>query len=48
MINGSAFRTFTDELVQYLAGLNVGVYYAEPLPSAADERLHAILSRFMK
>ncbi len=48
MINGSAFRTFTDEVGQYLAGLNVVVYYAEPLPSAADERLRAIVARFMK
>lgn len=48
MNNGSAFRTFTDEAGQYLAGLKVVIYYAEPLPSATDERLHGIVARFMK
>ena len=47
MNNGSAFRAFTDEVGQYLAGLKVVDYYAQPLPSAVDERLHEIVVRFM-
>ena len=47
MNNGSAFRAFTDEAGQFLAGLKVVDYYAEPLPSAVDERIHAIVARFM-
>lgn len=48
MKNGNAFRTFTDECRQYLSGLKVVVYYAEPLPSSTDERLHAIVTRFLR
>jgi hypothetical protein len=48
MNNGSAFRAFTDEVGQYLAGLKVVDYYAQPLPSAVDERLHGMVARFMQ
>lgn len=48
MNNGSAFRAFTDEVGQYLAGLKVVDYYAQPLPSAVDERLHGLVARFMQ
>ena len=48
MQNGNAFRTFTDEAKQYLFGLKVAIYYAEPLPSTTDERLRAIVERFMR
>ncbi|MBK8900735.1 MAG: hypothetical protein IPM53_06125 [Anaerolineaceae bacterium] len=48
MNNGNAFRTFTDEVGLYLAGLKVVIYYAEPLPSVVDERLRGIVARFMK
>lgn len=48
MNNGSAFRTFSDEVKQYLSGQKVVIYYAEPLPSAMDERMRGIVARFMK
>lgn len=48
MNNGSAFGAFTDEAGQYLAGLKVVDYYAAPLPAGEDERLQAIVARFMK
>ena len=48
MKNGNAFRTFTDESSQYLSGLKVVVYYAEPLPSSTDERLRGIVARFLR
>lgn len=48
MNNGSAFRAFTDEAGQFLAGLKVVEYYAAPLPSAVDEQIHAVVARFMK
>jgi len=48
MKNGNAFRTFVDETVQYLSGLKVVVYYAEPIPSTTDERMRVIVERFMR
>lgn len=48
MKNGNAFRTFTDEAKQYLAGLKVVIYYAEPIPSTTDERLRAIVTRYLR
>lgn len=48
MKNGSAFRIFTDETVRYLSGLKVVVYYAEPIPSATDERMRDIVGRFRR
>ncbi|WP_420643652.1 hypothetical protein [Candidatus Leptofilum sp.] len=48
MKNGNAFRTFTDEAQQYLSGLKVVIYYAEPLPSSTDERLRLIVDRFLR
>lgn len=47
MQNGNAFRTFTDETAHYLAGLKVVIYYAEPIPSATDERLRLIVDQFL-
>ena len=48
MKNGNAFRAFTDEAVQYLSGLKVVIYYAEPIPSTTDERLQVIVERFLR
>ena len=48
MKNGNAFRTFLDESVQYLSGLKVVIYYAEPLPSATDERLRGMVDQFLR
>ena len=48
MKNGNAFRTFTDETRQYLSGLRVVIYYAEPIPSTTDERLRLIVDRFRR
>ncbi|MAT98964.1 MAG: hypothetical protein CL608_17610 [Anaerolineaceae bacterium] len=48
MKNGNAFRTFVDETIQYLSGLKVVVYYAEPIPSATDEKMRLIVERFMR
>lgn len=48
MKNGNAFRTFTDETRQYLSGLKVVIYYAEPIPSTTDERLRLIVDRFLR
>ncbi len=48
MNNGNAFRTFTDDTVHYLSGLKVVVYYAEPIPSATDERMRGIVERFTR
>lgn len=48
MKNGNAFRAFMDEAVQYLAGRKVVIYYAEPIPSATDERMHAMVTRFLR
>ena len=48
MKNGNAFRTFTDETVQFLSGLKVVIYYAEPIPSTTDERLRLIVERFLR
>ncbi|MCP4419691.1 MAG: hypothetical protein GY805_24025 [Chloroflexi bacterium] len=48
MKNGNAFRIFTDETVQFLSGLKVVIYYAEPIPSKTDERLHLIVTRFRR
>lgn len=48
MKNGNAFRTFTDEAKQYLSGLKVVIYYAEPIPSTTDERLRLIVERFLR
>jgi hypothetical protein len=46
MKNGNAFRIFADETVRYLSGLKVVVYYAEPIPSATDEKMRVIVARF--
>ncbi len=48
MKNGNAFRTFVDETVHYLSGLKVVVYYAEPIPSATDEKMRVVVARFMR
>jgi len=48
MKNGSAYRTFIDETIQYLSGLKVVVYYAEPIPSATDEKMKLIVERFKR
>ena len=48
MKNGNAFGTFVDETIQYLSGLKVVVYYAEPIPSATDEKMRLIVERFMR
>lgn len=48
MKNGNAFRAFRDEAVQYLAGLKVVIYYAEPIPSSTDERMKALVGRFLR
>ena len=48
MENGNALRAFTADAQQFLANLKVVAYYAEPLPSATDERLHAIVDRFLR
>ena len=48
MKNGNAFRTFTDDACHYLTTLKVVIYYAEPIPSATDERLRLIVERFLR
>ena len=48
MKNGNAFRTFVDETIQYLSGLKVVVYYAEPIPSVTDGKMRGIVERFMR
>ncbi|MEZ4590719.1 MAG: hypothetical protein R3D55_06200 [Chloroflexota bacterium] len=48
MQNGDAFHTFTDDTRHYLANLKLVVYYAEPLPSPTDDRLHQIVNQFLR
>ncbi|MFZ1399406.1 MAG: hypothetical protein WAS33_21045, partial [Candidatus Promineifilaceae bacterium] len=48
MQNGNAFRTFTNDTRHYLASLKLVVYYAEPLPSATDDRLYQIVDQFLR
>lgn len=48
MKNGNAFGTFVDETIQFLSGLKVVVYYAEPIPSATDDKMRLIVERFMR
>lgn len=48
MNNGTAFGTFLDETIRYLSGLKVVVYYAEPIPSATDERIRVVVERFTR
>lgn len=47
MKNGTAFRSFLEESVDYLNGLDVKSFYAEELPSATDDRLGEIVARFL-
>ncbi|MCA9916432.1 MAG: hypothetical protein KC445_00700 [Anaerolineales bacterium] len=48
MQNGNAFRAFTDDARQFLAGLNVVTYYTESLPVDTDERFRQIIEQFLR
>ncbi len=47
MKNGTAFRAFLEETTAFFDGLSVASLYAEPLPSATDERMAGIVERVL-
>lgn len=46
--NGTKFHVFIEESLAFLAEQRVIDYYQEPLPSATDERMAAMVDRFME
>ncbi|MEZ4645309.1 MAG: hypothetical protein R3E31_21685 [Chloroflexota bacterium] len=47
MQNGNAFHAFTEDALAYLGQWETLAYYREPLPSAVDERLAAMMTRLL-
>jgi hypothetical protein len=47
MQNGNDFHVFIQDSIQFLSNLTVTTYYAEPLPADVDERMQAIVAKYM-
>ncbi len=47
MNNGTEIQAFIEQTANFLAGMRVTDYYAEPLPSPNDWRLANVVGRFM-